>query len=143
MTRRRTFVWGIKESFLSYAEEIAQATIELDGVERGPDGFRFPGTDDPTRFTGRLRIHGHGGAMDVVLADPAIEHTADGAVLTADTAAGRLTLARLLDAPAASELAADADIEIADVALTIDGASWLGGVYGPWTRVDPLRLSAG
>lgn len=134
--------WGIKASFRDYLQALPDAREEHEGVEVRDGEYVFPGrADDALQFTGRVHLSGHGGVLDVILADPAIEATDDGLVLTADIGGTRQALARLLDAPGIDELVASGG-EVADVALTIHGAGWLGGVYAPWTRVDPIRVSA-
>ena len=133
--------WGIRAGFRDYLDGLGDAVIELDGLERTPTGFRFPAAPDAVGggFTGRLHVRAHAGALDLTLARPAIITTTEGAVLTADIGARSITLARLLDVDDTERLLRDGG-EARDVALSIDGSIWLGGVYGPWARMDPLRV---
>jgi hypothetical protein len=131
-------VWGIRTSFREYVAALEDGRFVVDGAEADEDGFAFPRSVDGA-FGGRVRITAHGGALDVTLADPRIEPDGTRVVLTADTGDGRLALVRLLDVADATTFAEDGGVA-ADVALTIEGAAWLGGVYNPWARMDPVRV---
>jgi len=131
-------LWGIRAGFRDYFDALEDARLELDGVERTPTGFYFPARPSGG-FSGRLRFTAHGGALDVRFADPSLEQTTDGVLLTADLGEGRRAVARLLDAASASTLAAHGGVA-EDVALTMDGSTWLGGVYAPWARMDAVHV---
>lgn len=133
--------WGIRASFLEYVESIPESSVEVVGAERRDGVFRFPArTDGSLEFIGRIRLLAHGGELDVSLSEPAVEEQNDGVVITGDIGGARVALARLLDCPPLPELRVHGGMA-ADVALTMDGAEWLGGVYGPWARVDPVRIT--
>lgn len=136
---RAALLWGIRRGFRDYVAALPDALVELDGVVALDDGYRFPAGPEPRRFGGRLHITAHAGALDVVLDRPAVDVADGGVVLTADLGAGRRAVARLLDVANVEQFTArggSAD----DVALTVDGSAWLGGVYGPWARMDPVRI---
>ena len=135
--------WAIRESFLEYVEALPDATISCSaGAQRAEHGFTFPAAEIPEtesslRFVGEVRVSAHAGALNVVLRDPHIVVDDGGAWLEITTDTGRMRPARLLDAPS---LPVSERASFADVALTLDGASWLGGVYNPWTRVAPIVI---
>jgi hypothetical protein len=131
-------VWGIRAGFRDYLENLEDARVELEGVVLTPDGFLFP-VDPVGLFAGSLHARAHGGALEVRFAEPAIEQTADGVVLSADLGDGRRHVARLLDVADAAILTAEGGVAT-DVALTLDGSSWLGGVYAPWARMDAVHV---
>lgn len=133
-------LWGIRSGFRDYLDALPDAAVELEHATRGPDGYRFPSAVGSGGFAGRVRITAHGGALDITLALPAIESTPDaGTVLTAETGDRRIRLARLLDVADVATFLIDGGTAH-DVALTPDGAEWLGGVYNPWARMDPVRV---
>lgn len=136
-----SLVWAIRDSFRAYIEGLPDAETTLaDGAGASPEGFSFRVGAFPG-FEGSLRIRAHDGALDITFASPALEAQRDGIVLTADTGAGRLPIARLLDLAALPEAGSAA--RAADVALTPAGSEWLGGVYAPWTRMAPVLLRRG
>jgi len=131
--------WGIRASFREYLRGLDDTVVTSDGAAVEPGGFVFPSAGTPGAFRGWVRVTAHAGALDVTLAEPVIE-TRDGTVvLSARTGAGRIVVARLQDATDAESLTRDGGT-VHDVALTLDGAVWLGGVYRPWTRMDPLEV---
>lgn len=133
MTR---LVWGIRAGFRDYLDALPDARVELTGgAERSDEGFVFPQAA-AARFAGIVHATAHGGELDVTLADPALEDTGDTRVLTADVGGRRIVVAALLDAASLDALLAGT--LSSDVALSHDGAAWLGGAYGPWARMDPV-----
>lgn len=87
--------WGVKESFRTYIEGPGGGAITTgDGATRNEDGsFRFPvvaGEVDPDTGFGEVQLGGsvhftaHGGALDIMVADPRLEITASGSALYAD-----------------------------------------------------------
>jgi len=139
--------WPIKESLLGYLE-MMEARIETRGADRTPEGFCFPVDPDAAGvewlvFVGEVHITAHGGLLDVTIARPRIGRDGDHAVLRSTSARGEIGLARLLDYPQDDAgLRQDGGV-LTDVALTMDGAALLGGVYAPWTRLAPIVLRAG
>lgn len=147
--------WGVKQSFRGYVAMMGGVTEVSGGAEIAPDGgFTFPAAPDSDlamgadgaligqgRFLGNVRFEAHGGMLKVCLADPALEITEAGAVLTvADSPAGtrRVGIAKL-DLTLAS--AGEADSPSIPTSLTVDGSFLLGDHYPPTTVLDPVRLT--
>src|SRR5690606_41148339 len=82
--------WGIKRSFIRYIGSLPDtAHAAVDGAYLGETSFfTFPvdataaNTPAVVRFRGSLRIRAHGGMLDVLIADPWIEHHSGGSVLS-------------------------------------------------------------
>lgn len=101
--------WGIKESLRTYiVGPIAHGSIALSGgATPNPDGtFRFglvagvfDANDNSTvvQFAGTVRMQGHEGALDLTVADPRIEITAQHARLFADLRSRSLVTGNLVD----------------------------------------------
>lgn len=140
MTQSTVLRWTIRGSFLDYLHALPDVAITIDGVTLDAEGFAFPSSGDALGFAGRAHITAHGGALDVTFADPVIDYSSGAALLTADTGDGREPVARLLDAPVSDEFAGGGVAQ--DVALTIEGSVWLGAVYAPWARMDPVRVES-
>jgi hypothetical protein len=152
-----TLVWGVKQSFCGYVEAMGGVIETGAGATRGADGgFVFAAAPDAelsldaegrpvgrAMFLGEVRFDAHGGMLKVFLADPAVEITETGAVLTvADTAkrTRRMAIAQLdLNAISPGE---GGEIVI-PCALTVDGCQILGDHYQARTPIDPVRLSLG
>jgi hypothetical protein len=132
-------LWGIRSGFRDYLDALEDTVLELRGVERTAEGFLFPARAG-SGFGGSLHAVAHAGALDVTLRDPDIEQRPEGVLLTADLGDGRRDVAMLLDAEDAAALRRGATAR--DVALTLDGSVWLGGVYAPWARMDPVEIRA-
>jgi hypothetical protein len=148
--------WGVKQSFRGYVEG-AGGTIEAHtGAERADDGtFVFtavPGAglrrgadgqlQGTGRFNGEVRFEAHGGMLQVLLADPAVEIGPDGATITvADSHERdrRLALA-VLDLAAATE---EGGAVVIPTKLSRDGWQILGDHYAPMTPLDPVRIVLG
>ncbi|WP_127817970.1 HtaA domain-containing protein [Microbacterium sp. CPCC 204701] len=143
-------LWAVKTSLLGYVAAQADGTIEVTGgAERSDDRrFRFPLVPQPGEptgtlmFRGGIRLHAHGGLMDVTLEDPWISTGAESTVSVLATTGGedpeRIVLARFALLP---------DGEHAwrgeRVRLTSDGAFALGGLqYHEHQQVDDLAFSA-
>lgn len=140
MTRATALRWSIRGSFLDYLHSLEDLEIALDGATLDDEGFAFPSSTEPLNFVGRVEITAHAGALHVVFADPAVDFGSGEALLTSGTGSGREPLARLLDAPSATDFAQGGAAR--DVALTMEGSVWLGAVYRPWARMDPVRITA-
>ena len=162
-----TLTWGVKQSFRAYVEAAGGEVTLGGGTTRGADGaFVFvtaadsasdtisklglssqehrqhPAVTGEGRFEGEVKFVAHGGMLSVFLADPRVESTAEGLVLTvADSPARDRRIAIVkLDAGAAGR---DADGALTlPAAMTLDGMFLLGDHYPPGTVVDPVRLSA-
>lgn len=133
--------WGVRASFLDYLRGLDDGEVAATGDASFDDvGFEFPLADatgfDPATgrgilaFSGAARFRGHGGMLDLLLADPHL-HCADESVLTVDVEGRRMPFATVelgtgwTDAP---------------TALTREGSALLNDVYRPGTQLDPLSV---
>jgi len=152
-----TLKWGVKQSFRGYVEGSGGTIQAGGGAERAADGeFAFaaaPGAglqrtargdlEGVARFAGDVRFEAHGGMLQVFLADPTVEVSAEGGVVTvADSPERdhRLVLATL-DLSAATT-GGDGEMVI-PTKLSRDGWRLLGDHYAPMTQLDPVRLKLG
>lgn len=151
-----TLVWGVKQSFRNYVQVTGGVTEAGEGVDRTPDGeFIFAAAPDSTlsldadgkpqgqgKFLGEIHFNAHGGMLSVHLANPMIEITETGAVLTVaesgDDDARRVRVAQL----DLSTVSADAGETIIPTTLLMDGIQLLGDHYPLRTVLDPVRLRA-
>lgn len=146
--------WGVKQSFRNYVEASGGVIEASGGAERTSDGgFIFAAAageglsldadgkpQGEGRFVGEVRFDAHGGMLAVCLADPIVEISAAGAVITAfDSSARthRMEIARL--DLAAMSIGEDGEIVI-PTALAMHGIQVLGDHYPLNTALDPLRL---
>lgn len=160
--------WGVKESFRSYISgSIANGewTVSDDMRYETPDFIwnqvegAFSETLDEGRiaFTGAVHFTGHGGAMELDLADPVIEFAGDdtaylllsmGATDTANTggeaATSEVRAAKIdLTGVVAAE-GGDLEIVSAPTRLTAEGADAFNGEYGSYVsgeELDPVSLT--
>ena len=133
--------WGVRASFLDYLRGLDDGEVAATGdASFDGGGFEFPLADaagfDPASgrgvlaFSGAARFRGHGGMLDLLLADPHLECTDEG-VLTVAVDGRRVPFATVglrtgwTDAP---------------TALTREGAALLNDVYRPGTQLDPLSV---
>jgi hypothetical protein len=137
--------WSIKASFVRYILGMRDGLYAItEDAEVDPDFiFTFPVKDmsgyDPATglgvltFGGAVRFGGHGGALYVMIADPIVEITAQGAVLSAkvDNDGERLDLVTL-------DLA---DWSAVPTFLTANGASLFIGQYPAGTPFDSLNIT--
>ena len=153
----KTLSWGVKQSFRAYVEGAGGKTETSDGAERTADGgFTFAAGPDSTltldeggKLTGRgtflgvVQFEAHGGMLKVCLADPILEITDAGAVLTvADHVSRtyRLEAAKLDLAAATTESSGEVALP---AALMMFGCQWLGDHYPAGTPLDVVRLGVG
>ncbi|WP_166408768.1 HtaA domain-containing protein [Labedella phragmitis] len=129
--------WGIKETLVGYVTGMADGEVATeDGAGAVGRSFRFPlvrRDGDVLSFSGRVVMTGHGGLLNVVIGDPAIEHGTDGWTLTIadpDVPDDRLVFATLEGIEES-----DAGLTVASAALTEPGADLF---FGPYTRGTPL-----
>ena len=100
--------WGIKRSFIRYIATLPDGRHSMsDGAYLGETSyFTFPPVPSPDvpqvmRFGGVVRIGGHGGMLDLLIAEPWVEMTESGPILTVVDPTGppdrtrRITLAQL------------------------------------------------
>lgn len=149
-----TLSWGVKQSFRNYVEATGGVT-ETDVTVRALDGgFVFPAApgeglrlDADGRlaghgvFLGEVRFEAHGGMLKVFLADPSLEISEAGAVLTvADSRARdrRVEIARL---DLSAMTTGTAGEMVLPAALSMDGIQLLGDHYPLRTALDPVRLT--
>ena len=158
-----TFKWGVKESFRAYISgSIANGSWEPSGgaVYETPDFTWSDATGelDPdtgagsVSFTGVVHFTGHGGVLDLTLANPTIEFDGEGkAVLLLDTkstnAQGELAIDATQEWVADIALAdpvkvADGamKLEKAETTLTNSGAKAFAGFYQAGVTLDPISL---
>lgn len=144
--------WGIKDTLVSYVEELDDGSVEVHAPAVRTEGaFFFPwdetgagrpgDTAGELRFQGGVRLTGYWGALDVELREPRVEWDGDaGTLLVRERAGGGwLRLATLeLGAARADD---DAVVREASAALTGVGALLLGGPYRPGTPLSPLTIA--
>jgi len=135
-------LWAVKESFLRYLGTMPGSQIGLGGVEYAGGEFRFPGTHEGGLlvFTGAVRFTGHGGLLEVLLAEPVIEFAgSDGTLSVIDVDSppadppARITLAHLERQPGDGPL-------VFTSALADGGVDLFNGVYPPGEPLAPLRI---
>jgi hypothetical protein len=129
--------WGIKETLVGYVTGMADGEVAVeDGAEAVGRSFRFPLTrrdGDVLSFRGRVVMTGHGGLLNVVIADPALERGSEGWTLTIadpDVPGDRLVFATLEGVTETG-----AGLTVGSAALTESGADLF---FGPYTRGTPL-----
>lgn len=154
--------WGFKESFRSYLSgSIANGewTTAGDAGYETPEFFFDGGAGDRdedagttvVQFAGSIRFTGHDGALDVTIAEPRIEASADSAVLILDvtgtTQDGRdIVRAAVpfadLDLTQVQPVTTDGVIRLAEIpaTLTAEGADAFG-TYAPGEALDPVTLT--
>lgn len=159
-----TLSWGVKERFRSYISgSIAKGGWEaFDGAEYETPSFRWSGATgsvDPASgagtisFPGGVRFTGHGGALDLSLANPTISVSGDGSAVLRIDATGTDPSGE----PAVAEtqvvfaqLGALGPLDAASGAVTLDqvpavltesGAPAFADFYAPGDELDPLSLA--
>jgi hypothetical protein len=133
--------WGIKETLIGYVTGMADGEVAAEsGAETVGRSFRFPlarRDGDVLSFSGRVVLTGHGGLLNVVIADPAVERGADGWTLSIadpDVAGDRLVFATL-----EGVTENDSGLTVDSAALTEAGSDLF---FGPYTRGTPLDAPA-
>lgn len=142
----RALVWGIKQGFRDYVAELPDGTTELlDGATLLDHQFVFAATDAPHRFRGAIRFRGHGGMLDVTLANPYISREGSecniymAEVVGENSGASSTKFARLhVNNPSMN----DQDVNGVGLVATLTtlGAELLGGVYQVGTPLDPVHF---
>ncbi|CAN5225638.1 hypothetical protein BH11ACT2_BH11ACT2_05440 [soil metagenome] len=125
------WAWGIRAGFRDYFAALDDSEVELRGVswDAAAEQWRWPSAGGSL-----LRFRAHAGALDIAIADAAIEQRAGDRYLVH---AGGIALARLLDDPTTDE---NGTTSYEDVALTVDGSALFGGIYSPWARMEPVHV---
>ena len=152
-----TLSWGVKHSFRTYVESSGGSTETGAGAERATDGaFVFAaaagdglrlGADGKLAgrggFLGEVRFEAHGGMLKVCLADPILEITEAGGVLTV---ADHPTRTYRLEAAKLDLTAVTTDPSghlVLPATLLMFGCQWLGDHYPAGTALDEVRLTVG
>lgn len=163
--------WGLKESFRKYIKGLAHGDWKLsDGATgeftfplKDPKGFT-PGKYDKLDFGGKVHFTGHGGVLDITIADPTVrkvdsrwvleatlsastfDHSKIGDILTgkikptkSEIVTDRIVLATLSD-PEITGPEEDQTIRFGSVKITKEGAQKFGGVYQEGSELDPLTI---
>jgi Htaa len=142
MTRRVSALeWSILERFTTYVRSLVDGSVELLGPASWTDhatvAFPFDGTDEggALRFSGGVRFVGHGGMLDVSVAelrlqisDPSFEIT-----IVGDSPEDRFSLA--VGAIAALRAGAPTALR-----LTEDGSDLFFRRYPSGHDLDPITL---
>ncbi|MFG1608011.1 HtaA domain-containing protein [Actinoplanes sp. NPDC049265] len=140
--------WAIRASFLDYIAALSDGRAVLsDGARVTPgEGIVFPVRDaDVSGGVGRVstrgavRFFGHGGALDIRIADPELELGDSSGSITVESPAGPSVIARfaLVARPTAAEMRWLAH----DVGLTEAGADLFSRVYRPGEPLDPFTVT--
>lgn len=142
--------WRIRGSLLGYVLRMAGGTCEVSGgaTVDATGAFTFPlrhavevGDDWGLAFEGSVRLRGHHGVLDIVIADPELVMEGAGGVLMARTgseAPGAPTPIAVT-APARAERAG-AGVVWKDVRTTLvePAVALFGDVYAAGTELAPL-----
>lgn len=137
--------WGVKASFLGYIHAMSDGrVIAEEGARLVDDGAEFPCPDpsDPLHFRGVLRFTGHGGVLDLRIADPAVQQRNSGWVLSIQDPydpAVRIDLATVTTfGPGVHS--GTSTLEGTGLALTADGADLFFGPYVEGTPLDDFVI---
>ncbi|GAB2467350.1 hypothetical protein GCM10027029_32190 [Conyzicola lurida] len=144
--------WGIKQSFREYiVGPIANGSIDVDGATftNGIVGFApttdgtFDGSTGTGVFAGSVHFTGHGGLLDITLADPVvrIDSATAGSLLVDVNGTERVSFATL-DLSAATTTATDDAVSFTGIpaTLTAEGAASFDGFYEAGTELDPVDV---
>ncbi|MES3026327.1 MAG: HtaA domain-containing protein [Pseudomonadota bacterium] len=146
--------WGVKQSFRNYVEVTGGVIEAGGGAERTADGgFTFtaaPGQGlsldadgkpvGQGLFLGEARFEAHGGMLSVCLADPMLEISEAGAVITAFDSSARTRRVQIARLDLAAMSAGDEGELVIPTALSMDGIQVLGDHYPLNTALDPVRF---
>jgi hypothetical protein len=157
---RAALTWPVRESFLGYVNRMGGRITIIGPARPGARGFSFPhalaasapgpGEADglgagggPMRelaFGGAVAFVAHGGALDVVIADPVLVFDDLGVLLTVRDSAlpGSGTRAVIAELASGSPTPADGETVALVPRLTSDGSALFGGVYPAGETMDPL-----
>ncbi len=149
-------VWGIKASFRDYITgPIAAGSVTLSGASTSGGAYVFPqsstGGLDPTTdagtvaYSGSVRFLGHGGALDVKLADPIITVTSPStATISVAGYSGRIVFANLaLASGTRTDSGGAVTFSGVPATLTAAGAALFQGNYPAGTALDPVTFTVG
>lgn len=152
--------WGIKRSFVRYLSFLPDASMSIDNGAEATNGSFFtfkpngaeldPQTGRGTlRFTGEVRMSGHGGMMRLQLLNPWITLTPEGATLSvstpgssgsdSDTTPKGIVLVTL-KLPHLDNMGAGLLWQDVPTFLTTDGAALFNDQYPVGQEMDPLFI---
>lgn len=139
----RALKWEIKGSLITYVRGLPDGVVDvLDGAREADGAFFFPAAEDGSEelsFTGNVYLRGHGGMMDLPVANPRIERAGAAWNLTIqdpDEADERLVFATI----AQLETDADGYARATGTALSADGAGLFFGPYREGTELDEPEI---
>ncbi|AHW64466.1 Putative membrane associated protein [Corynebacterium glyciniphilum AJ 3170] len=160
--------WGVRESFRSYiTSSIANGGwTSGDGAVFSDGEFVFSGddgvvsvvdgavTDVTLVFAGSVNFTGHGGVLDMTVANPEIRMSGDDGMLIADVTShdtdgephnyGRINVASLSPADGDSQDSVTDGIVDGDAGATLtpEGSTAMGEFYEAGAEMDPLTFQA-
>lgn len=151
-----SLTWGLRRSFRDYITgPIARGSISVAGGAGSSGGtFTFPQTGAATQdggadYRGSVRFRGHGGILDVSLADPSVRLEQSGrGSLSAQVDGRRITVATLnLAGSARSTTDGTTAYTNVPATLTADGSSLFryngSSFYPAGTVMDPVSFTVG
>jgi len=154
-TQAGSLSWGIKSSFRDYVTgPIAAGSVTVSGVSTSGGAYVFPQStslvDQATgngsvSYTGSVRFVGHGGVLDIKVADPIVTITSPStATLSVLGYSGRIVIANLaLAAGSRSESGGAVTYAGVPATLTVAGAGLFQGNYPAGTALDAVTFTIG
>ena len=147
-----SLTWGVKQSFRAYVESSGGSISAENGATRlAEGGFEFApsegndltlGVDLSGRgvFSGEVKFDAHGGMLAVFMAEPVIEMTSKGLMLSVADAVSRKWRVEVAQLDIAAMTRSGPDEVSIPTSLTIEGIQWLGDNYPFKTPLDPVHL---
>ncbi|WP_172653074.1 HtaA domain-containing protein [Rhodococcus opacus] len=141
--------WGIKRSFIRYIATLPDGRHAMsEGAYLGETSyFTFPPVPSPdapqvVRFGGDVRLGGHGGMLDILIAEPWVEMTESGPILSVVDPTGWPDRSRRIPLAELHLREAEHGLTARRYAATLTGA---GSVifddhYPPGTELDTLVI---
>ncbi|WP_194410196.1 HtaA domain-containing protein [Microbacterium cremeum] len=147
--------WAISTSFSNYITQgAAHGSIAVtDGATRAGGVFQFGqaagSTYDATggtgnvAYTGAVRFTGHGGALDVTIADPEVRIASSGSATLFVTSGGSQVAFATLDLAAAARIATGGTVTYSKVPAALTAAGRTQVFQGFTTPLDPVTFTIG
>ncbi|HKP08780.1 MAG TPA: HtaA domain-containing protein [Microbacterium sp.] len=147
--------WAISSSFASYITgSIAHGSIAVTGGATRAGGlFQFGQATGSTydaatgtgtvSYTGSVRFTGHGGILDVTIANPQVRVTSANAATLYVTSGGSQVAFANLDLSAAVRVTANGTVSYSRVPATLTAAGRSQVFQGYTTELDPLAFTIG